>query len=336
MYFTALSDLRGSMTVDVSGGISQSVNGRDLTIAESLDKDRRFSGLSQTVSRGVDTITPSLSAKLSASPSFNYAVLDTQDFYNGILTSIPESTIIHLLDQGWGRELLAPLVIESDDVRAATGLDGETFFRCYELGSETVEVEDTPLGTLAVLIENGVVDFNTFDPKKLKIVEDNVFVSGGTRRQLYMKWRCKEDAPIDKKSLDGSRPTVNKLVTSSARRLNENESVQERTDVSEKPTLKLRSTQGVIYAIGRHIRPKLGALETSEAPPAGIVFELECSNQLQYAVSTQYNGTICGIPTKDAESRYDSLKVLALLNQLINLQKSSKDKPSTQQVTVVE
>lgn len=380
MYFTALSDLRGSMTVDVSGGISQSVNGRDLTVEDSLDKDRLFSGLSRTVSRGVDTITPSLSAKLSASPSFNYAVLDTQDFYNGILTSIPESTIIHLLDQGWRSELLAPLVIESVEVDGVE-VQSESIFECYQMFGVNLKTPDVYIGPLDKLVDAQAVDFSRLDWEKLKIEDGNLWLAGPTRRKLVMalKLECElADAikPVEdiaqlnlsgsgllynfgQKSEDlfsGSTESVRKQIEDQLKTFRappkkdvpteqtilqggEDVTSPEQTEATlddpPKPLpntrVKLRSTQGVIYAVGERVREIIdpGKLPRNVA----IRFNLLCGPGIEYAVSTEYNRKRCGIPYDDRE---DSLKTLALLNQLINLQKSSKDKPSTQQVTVVE
>ncbi len=379
MYFTALSDLRGSMTVDVSGGISQSVNGRDLTVEDSLDKDRLFSGLSRTVSRGVDTITPSLSAKLSASPSFNYAVLDTQDFYNGILTSIPESTIIHLLDQGWRSELLAPLVIESA-VGNGVEADRERFLECYSMFRVGLTTADTKIGPLEELIKAQAIDFSAFDPGKLKIDNKEVFLAGGTRPKLVMA--PKEECAVSDvfpELVAAANMSISELTIvynigqtfngvgeepaepyrkqveaqlqgyMSMRSNGGDESEGQENEKSSEPCstkkdaeselslvirVKLRSTQGMIYAIGEQVRSVVRPSEKSI--DEGIRFKLVCGAGIKYAVSTLYNGTRCGIEDGDGEDRKDSLKTLALLNQLINLQKSSKDKPSTQQVTVVE
>lgn len=92
MHFTAISQVRGSLTQSSSGSIG-------LTIPFGGDASNTF------------PLTPSLSLSQSTSPSFDVAVLDKQEFIRGILSPIEISIFKFYLDQRWPPEILLHLFV---------------------------------------------------------------------------------------------------------------------------------------------------------------------------------------------------------------------------------
>ena len=69
--------------------------------------------LAQTaIARGGNIYTPSISGQVTTGPSFDIDILDTQEFYQGVLAQIPSDTVATYLDQGFDQQLLARLLIQ--------------------------------------------------------------------------------------------------------------------------------------------------------------------------------------------------------------------------------
>lgn len=109
IYYSALSELRGSLSYGGSIGSSATIDGNTTTTTNSLDPENF---LSTMIARGAQVINPTGSLNYSSSPSFDYELLDTQEFYNAITASIPADTLANYLRQGWHAELIAALATE--------------------------------------------------------------------------------------------------------------------------------------------------------------------------------------------------------------------------------
>ena len=109
MYFGGFSQLSGELTYGLTSGLNASV------VGQTIDTEGPADAIATTISRGADTFSPSLSANVVNNPSFDYQVLDTQEFYQGITRAIDEQTIINYLHQGWPAEILGALLIERVD-----------------------------------------------------------------------------------------------------------------------------------------------------------------------------------------------------------------------------
>lgn len=175
LHYTTIGRLTGSLTVKASGGLN-------VQLRESADTDLRSTtttgtGLSDVVSRtvvsGGDVLTPNVGAEVNTGPSFDISVLDTQEFYNGILASIPFSVINNFLLQGYDSSYLMGLLAERIDLRLKdkvpgisenkgelllslrnSGLEADTsnFARvisCFILSSEEAKLPNTPLAPLS-------------------------------------------------------------------------------------------------------------------------------------------------------------------------------------------
>ncbi|MEQ8354652.1 MAG: hypothetical protein RH942_03875 [Kiloniellaceae bacterium] len=92
MHFTAISQVRGSFQLSTTGNIS-------ITLPFGGDAASAF------------PLTPSINISESSSPSFDVAVLDSQEFIRGILSPIELSTFKYFWDQGWPDQLLLYLLV---------------------------------------------------------------------------------------------------------------------------------------------------------------------------------------------------------------------------------
>jgi hypothetical protein len=117
MYFTAVSQMRGSLTLSGTTGLSADFPEDGFTSVKSFEDSesiasRTIGKLTETAANSSRTIKPSVSATIATNPSFDYQVLDTQKFYNGIMASIPPSLLASYLRQGWRDTLLMALTVE--------------------------------------------------------------------------------------------------------------------------------------------------------------------------------------------------------------------------------
>jgi hypothetical protein len=73
--------------------------------------------LSHAVTSGGDVYTPSVGGQVVSGPSFDIQILDTQQFYQGVLQEVPFSTVETFINQGIDDRLLIRLLIERIEFR---------------------------------------------------------------------------------------------------------------------------------------------------------------------------------------------------------------------------
>ncbi|HWV61640.1 MAG TPA: hypothetical protein VN034_13340, partial [Sphingopyxis sp.] len=109
LHFTSIAKATGSATL--SGTVSGDVAIQGATAAETTGSTGSLT--STTTTPGVEVFTPALEASIVTGSNLDIAVFDTQEFYQGITTSLTSSQVAHYLHQGWPPELLMYLMIES-------------------------------------------------------------------------------------------------------------------------------------------------------------------------------------------------------------------------------
>jgi hypothetical protein len=109
LHFTSFSALRGNVTASGTLSSSNAILGQAVA---------RVVGASPTTTTtdAANTYTPGGNLMLSTQPSFDIGISDSQEFYQGVTTSIPDQTIINLIQQGWRDDLLAFLLIKQVNV----------------------------------------------------------------------------------------------------------------------------------------------------------------------------------------------------------------------------
>ncbi|CAN5746710.1 hypothetical protein BH11PSE6_BH11PSE6_04840 [soil metagenome] len=135
-FYTSLNRLSGTITVKAGASLAgqfkadqptalnnrqeQGVNEDSTSTVTSatpsttvLDKETKtITTLAQeTITRGGNLYTPTVSGEVSSGPSFDIQILDTQQFYRGILSGIDGQTFLNFIDQGMNSDLLLRLLV---------------------------------------------------------------------------------------------------------------------------------------------------------------------------------------------------------------------------------
>ncbi|MEP6342903.1 MAG: hypothetical protein ABJ275_06260 [Maricaulaceae bacterium] len=146
LYYSTISELRGVLSYGGSVGVGSTLNSQGLSSsAAQFSRPNIADTITETTSRGLDVFTPNAAINVSSNPSFNYEILDTQEFYRGITTSIPTEIVANYLEQGWGDQLLAALLIEN-----------VTFnFQVVEMNSNgSYVVKEDNVGNLEIVVKD--------------------------------------------------------------------------------------------------------------------------------------------------------------------------------------
>ena len=127
-HYTAISDIRGNFTVQGSAGVSGLFGiGRGntnslvdtttttVTTAATEVTNEVLSTLTGTTgsTSAPETLTTNLGLTYTTNPQYTVAILESQNFTNGILNPLSAETLGLLGSQGWNSALLANLLIES-------------------------------------------------------------------------------------------------------------------------------------------------------------------------------------------------------------------------------
>lgn len=124
LYFTRLGAISRTDQMMVGLSLSGSLPQRgtsSLTSSETINPTGLTSMIGQTVGRAVDTLTPGASASFRSTPQFNIEILDTQEFYQGILEPLDLTAFYQYVRQGWNPNQLALLTVESIIFKSSNG-----------------------------------------------------------------------------------------------------------------------------------------------------------------------------------------------------------------------
>ena len=393
MHFTSLSALHGNVTL--SAGISAGAT------LPSLAVERGGGG---------ETYSPSISASVSTNPSFDIAINDSQEFYQGFLHPIEPATVAHFLDDGWPSDLITYLLVRRVEFVASKTDSGSSprfregqvvgslfntigpesepgfleFARCIQLKAGTSQDSDTPLVALLPLTQLANIerlDGAQFDVKVDKAT--NVAMlhrKGGTSVGIELvdlgrtgtpeqKARCigfrggASVAPIGaqatfqssgiQKPAPGAKSDA---TTGSQPNRLEGTYFLKQTDPSQPPLaipvaiqITLRSPEAVMYFLGEYIRADMQGKATAPLfkVHANWPFDADCREGEDHplllvrterptaaVMSVRLDGVTYYIPKAGCGSR--SMEIITLVEQLVNLQKSSRDKVGTQSVRLIQ
>ena len=124
MQFTGLTSITG--TASASGSVTGGYTNAHQTPFFSLFPNPPPSNTSTVISRVV-TGTGSGTASMSGGPTFTVPVLDTQEFYQGILTPITHQIFDYYVKQGYPPQILFDLFVASVDIIATDSPRCERF-----------------------------------------------------------------------------------------------------------------------------------------------------------------------------------------------------------------
>lgn len=401
LHFTSVSKLVGNAAFTGTAAANVSIRADAPTV-----KTGSGGALVETSTvDGTEVTIPSLQAVITAGSSFDVAVFDTQEFYQGITTSIPQSTVAHYIHQGWPADLMTHLFIGSVDFVAKKDFDqdgvtfkaGETvlsldndpenieaikrftrFFECNRLYIYGKSTPDRALLRLSQLSESSGVELLAMDGDRLEVDElKDQKPDEEMSRWVRRKGRTSDaiavkaiDSSDDCKSLRPEAPaqtkgqpsqikgwnqnlpdfgkavtyqmlTIEPLKTVESSMSAEREAVAigeigiDNLKIEVNVQLVLRSIDGVIYYLGEYLR------EDSERPMvimnkgAGPIIVASAERPAQVFAQARFQGRTYYVPGGIGNDSGRSSQVFALVQQLVNLQKSAKDRPTTQSIRVV-
>lgn len=323
LHFTTVTQVNGNASVSVSGGIEAEL------------------------AKGPDTFTPALGGSASSNPSFQASVLSTDKFQRGIQSPVEPELVAYYLDEGWRDELVMALLIERVEIvrngevvgaivnDAAASSSFARLLCTHQLVTRPTTAS-RPLARYDQLIDLGKLKADAADAQ-------------GRRQEIEAFLKLLDNRAVqlsgDTLVLKGSSNSV----ALAARRTDRCEGAPVAPEsASLRP--RFRSTLGVIYFLGEYLR----AMEAS--PKA--VYRLpscygECLDQALAtrplmaitsgggagSVETEFLGRRYYVPRAEATSLDDdgsqarSLQVIAMVQQLVNLQKSADILPRSLTVT---
>lgn len=321
-------------------------------ISGSLRKEAQI-GVAGTVGQNMPNnvaVAPSFS--VSDAPSFDIAVLDSQEFTRGIMTPITFELIEYFWDQGYPREILLYLGVERVEVdcggESPLALQNDPSERSFAAFRSVVEGladgaswgdEDAnalvgpPLDAAQVTQLPGLVQLAK---AHLRLVP--------TRDGRFQLVRPGDHMVLTVRSLDpcavpaGGSPKAVKVAFYDTR---ESFSSAARPPGARAARLVLRSPQSVLFFLGEMarpgrevtIRPRSPGQAASERRLLVVRGAGQCSRAL---VSAEYGGRRWVIPDGRNECHPGrSLQVLALAEQLLSLQQSAHDLPAAGTVRVI-
>jgi hypothetical protein len=144
MQFTGLQSVTGTSSTSGSiGGSDQKVHNTPYVLSQPIT--------SSVLSRAITT-SGNASASISGGPTFTVPVLDTQEFYQGILQPVPLSVIDFYLQEGFPPELLGDIFVLSIEV---TRIDEQG--DCQQFVFKNNVADDLQFGQFQAVIDYLVV-----------------------------------------------------------------------------------------------------------------------------------------------------------------------------------
>lgn len=359
MHFTAISQIRGSLTLSSTGSLS-------ITIPFGGDAASVF------------PLTPSISVTEKSSPSFDLAVLNSQEFVQGILSPIKMSTFNFYWDQGWPREVLLHLLfrkvdekfnrpgtaikcrplegarkpfINSPEFNAFKSFDGfvDWVRRVRDCDGQRLGIGSKRTGSPV----GPAIDFAF--PENLealiKVAESEkelIFVSDVaepskqrlckiSRSVIFCQGACPKPDP-EKILKKCAEPEKAAKTAGPEKRAGVQAIQSEKGGISG--SIHLRSVQGILYYLGeilRHEREPNEPIKVRYGPEKKLVPLFQLTNNPDEArrpvISVTYGEKEYFVPA--GESGQVTLTALALLNQLMGLHRKGKELPTTSAVETV-
>lgn len=321
-------------------------------ITGSVRAESRIGAAASTGSAAADIQAFSPSFGFTDSPTFDVAVLDSQEFTRGIMTPVGTEILEYFWDQGYNREVLLYLVVKRFELECGA-VGGEPM---TVLENDPTEPSFARFGALVSdLADSGRWEFDDFrterigppvdaaearrlptlvqissSPLRLRPVGDGTFQLEKTSTKLRLTapltGACGGRSPADVRLFD-SRGAV--------------EAAALQAPAEPRGRIVMRSPQSILHYLGELARPEREVVIRPRRPgqPASErrLFAVrpggECSSS---EVDVRYDGGRWAIPRGTAGCDAGrSMQSLAITAQLLSLLQSSKDLPMTSTVRIV-
>lgn len=111
LHFTSFSKVLGTARIEGTAGFDAGINGNGREAVPQAGGG--FATSRQTF--GPTNLTPRLGVRINSGTDFEIGINATDDFWKGITTPVAPATIVHLLRQGWERDLVSYLFVHKID-----------------------------------------------------------------------------------------------------------------------------------------------------------------------------------------------------------------------------
>ena len=326
MVFTGLSRITGSVRAETRVGATATVN---------------------PAGPEVQAYSPSFG--FTDSPTFDVAVLDSQEFTRGVMTPVSTEILEYFWDQGYNREVLlylvvdrvelecgaagsaGPVVLENDPSEPSFGgfaalveelADGAAWefddFRTERIGPPVDAAEARRLPTLVQMSSS---------PLRLRPQPDGTFQLEKTTTKMRLALPGASACGGAAVRLFDSRAAL--------------EAAAQKAPAAPRGRVVMRSPQSILHYLGELARPEREVVIRSRRPgqPASErrLFTVQPAGACGGSeVSVRYDGGKWAIPRGTDECDAGrSMQSLAITAQLLSLLQSSKDLPATSTVRIV-
>ncbi|QUL36752.1 hypothetical protein [Erythrobacter sp. JK5] len=331
LHFTAVSEVNGN--VEVSGSV----------------------GIDAALKSGTDTFEPGAGLSARTAPNFRASVLATETFQRGIQQPITAQTVAYYLDAGWPDQLIMALFIERVDVYRR----GEPERVAFSVSNEPEQTArfgallcNFELAARPTVSSRPLADFS--DLIDLQKLQDNDTDSETRRTEIsaFLELIGREGVSLsgDTLFLTGSS---NSVMVQKLKEPRCNDTATPLLDAEGVVIVpRFRSTQGVIYFLGEYVRTArrgsqylLPFANTDCDSVGGPVRQFRPIMTVDRGtgralVATRFGGERYFIPAEESASCEDgavvgsrTMQVVAIVQQLLNLHKSSDLLPASISVT---
>lgn len=392
LHFTTISKISGSFRVTGRAGLGADIVEDGGTVTRSATG----ATTGDTITRGVERFSPSLGAEVAAGPNFDIGILDTQEFYQGILRSVDPDMVGNFLNLGWPSDLVMAMLvervefhvpeggpgasgaldqqlrprshgpreivwsIENDPENATDSAEFGKFLQCFSLRPSSTDVEPKKLWPVAKMDKLKVGDLLALDGEKLSMSSEpnpdersiervRPAIKGLTLRDLKpagesCEFQFKPDHPShspQRLAIDIYRLPSGEEAGSDQHHGPGGSLIQltrpgqqyfiaagGREDVSATVHIILRSPQAVLYYLGEYARADSAGLNPYRLQDGEPVIVVRRGGGSGAFLRTRLRNESFHIPFAEQE-RGRSASAIDLAQQLLNLHKSAKDKPTT-------
>jgi hypothetical protein len=328
LHFTAFSEVTGDASISVGGSLGAGWES------------------------GPDSFSSGISAGASTSPGFRLGVLSTEKFQRGIQQPIGSDLVAYYLDAGWRDELIMALLIERVDF-TRPGQDEApvlTITNEPESNSDFAKIICSyRLTSVPTAASRPLARFDQlFDQK---VVDDRSKSAGERRTEIanFLDLLGRDDLTFQGETvyLKGTRHSADLERLDSNRCASGASFTPPAGNLEARP--RFRSALGIIYFLGEYSR------QTQRAGLSGVyrlpftddtcghslsqrpLIDIRTGSGAAY-VDADFRGERYYVPDIDDSdcSNHDaarSMQVIALVQQVLNLQKSADDLPASISVT---
>lgn len=340
-YYTAFTQIEGSLSMSGSAGID----------------------VANAAGPGPASGSATVGGSFSNAPTFSIIPLNSDEFSKGMLAPIGPDTIRLFLSQGWRAKMLAPLVVQKveciykgqviGEVRnepgnytpgvTARAFEGIAFFT-GPLEQGDVYTLTVPGEEAAKLLASGALDKFDITQKPssgapwLTTITMSAKADQSLGASLPPEFAATCKSFLTKPTADTS--TFEGLVEAAAANVAVSGVITAGSDRRTDPpsnqlsmNVVFRSTDGIVYYLGERMRAAMSGKIPDTDTDGEVLFRVERNASGPAAVTIDHRGARWSIAAGDIGDRQAgagpvidrSLQVIALLNQLISAQTSTKE-----------